>query len=45
MYTEQGNNIENCKKEVSSNIQGKYIKITADLPTETLKAKRVWNIF
>jgi hypothetical protein len=38
----QRKNIEGCKREKTT-YNGKHIKITADLSTETLKARRAWS--
>jgi hypothetical protein len=36
-------NIEGCKREKTSNLQSKPIKITADFSMETLKERRAWS--
>ena len=39
----QRKNIKSSKAEATSNIQGKPIRLTADLSAETLQARREWQ--
>jgi hypothetical protein len=42
-HTEQRKNSESCKRERQVTYKGKTIRITADISTQTLNARRSWK--